>query len=68
MANDILIHKSDAISDYDALLYIQSVIRNGRISNDGKCYCYVTEFKDGVIVYADKKKVDIFTVTKRRVV
>ena len=62
---DILIHKSDDISDYDALLHIQSVIRDGRISNNEKSYCYVTKFADGFIVYADKKKADIFTVIKR---
>ncbi len=63
--SDILIHKSDHISDYDALLHIQTVIRQGRISRNGEQYAYVTEFNDGFIVYADKKKSDIFTVTKR---
>ena len=62
---DIIIHKKDeTMSDYDALLYVQSVIRDGRISGDGKSYCYVTEFTDGVYVYADKKKADIFTVVR----
>lgn len=63
--SNIIIHKSDTISDYDALLHIQSVIREGRISRNGECYAYVTEFYDGFIVYADKKKADIFTVTQR---
>lgn len=62
---NIIIHKSNAISDYDALLHIQAVIREGRISRNGECYAHVTEFKDGIIVYADKKKADIFTVTKK---
>lgn len=62
--SNIIIHKADCISDYNALAYIQEVIRGGRISDNGKCYCYVTEFKDGTIVYADKKKSDIFTVTR----
>lgn len=62
--SNILIHKADGISDYNALAYIQEVIRGGRISNNGS-YCSVTAFKDGVIVYADKKKSDIFTVTRR---
>lgn len=64
--SNIIIHKSDSISDYDALLHIQTVIRDGRVSRNGECYAYVTEFQDGIIVYADKKKSDIFTVTKRR--
>ena len=66
MMSNIIIHKSDSISDYDALLHIQTVIHDGRVSRNGECYAYVTEFQDGIIVYADKKKSDIFTVTKRR--
>lgn len=62
--SNIIIHKDDCISDYNALAYIQEVIRSGRISNNGS-YCSVMTFKDGVIVYADKKKSDIFTVTRR---
>ena len=61
---DIIIHKQDDISDYDALLHVQTVIRDGRISGNGTCYCYVTKFRDGFYVYADKKKADIFTVRR----
>lgn len=63
MKNNIIIHKDDTITDYDALLHIQIVIRGGRIS-DNDSYCSVTTFKDGVIVYANKKKSDIFTVVR----
>lgn len=62
--NNIIIHKDDRISDYDALLHIQTVIRGDRVSDNGKCYCHVTRFKDGIIVYADHKKSDIFTVVR----
>lgn len=62
--SNIIIHIADGINNYDALAYIQEVIRSGRISNNDS-YCSVTTFKDGVIVYADKKKSDIFTVTRR---
>lgn len=65
--SDILIHKPDTMSDYAALKYVQSVIASGRISQNGKCYTYVTEFSDGIIVYADKKKSDIFTVVQKPV-
>lgn len=60
---DIIIHKPDFISDYDALRHVLAVIKGGRVSDEGKCYCYVTTFYDGVIVFADKKKADIFNVT-----
>ena len=62
--SNIIIHKDDSISDYDALLHIQTVIRQGRMNNNGKGYCSVTNFKDGIIVFADKKKSDIFTVVR----
>lgn len=62
---EIIIHKADDITDYDALLHVQAVIRGGRVSKDGKSYCYVTTFHDGIIVYADKKKADIFTVKRK---
>ena len=61
---DIIIHKEDDISDYDALLHVQTVIRGGKVSRNGECYCYVTTFTDGIQVFADKKKADIFTVVK----
>lgn len=62
--SDIIIHKSDDISDYDALLHVQTVIRDGRVSKNKTSYSYVTFFKDGIVVYADKKKSDIFTVMR----
>lgn len=60
----IIIHKDDSISDFMALEYVQYVICSGRISSNGKSYCYATQFVDDIIVYADKKKSDIFYVTK----
>lgn len=62
--SNIIIHKDDSISDYDTLTHIQAVIRGGRISDNEKSYCYVTSFKDGITVYANKKKSDIFTVVR----
>ena len=62
--SDIIIHKSDDISDYDALLHVQAVIRGGRVSKNETSYSYVTFFRDGIVVYADKKKSDIFTVRR----
>jgi hypothetical protein len=61
---DIIIHKQDDVSDFDALLHVQAVISDGRISGNGTCYCYVTKFSDGFYVYADKKKADIFTARR----
>lgn len=60
----IIIRKDDSISDFMALEYVQYVICNGRTSLNGKSYCCVTQIANDIIVYADKKKSDIFYVTK----
>lgn len=64
--SDIIIHKSDDISDYDALSHVQTVIRGGRVSKNQTSYAYVTFFKDDIVVYADRKKSDIFTVMREK--
>jgi hypothetical protein len=58
----IIIRKDDSISDFMALEYVQYVICSGRISSNGKSYCRATQFANDIIVYADKKKSDIFYV------
>lgn len=35
---------------------VQLVIKNGKISNDGKQYCYATTFESGYVVYTDLTK------------
>lgn len=43
--------------------YIKVIISTGRVSNDGKSYCYVTQFKDGTMVAAQRnKQSDTFTL------
>lgn len=41
-----IIIEVDGISMKEALLYAYSVVRQGRISGDGTCCCYVTTFTD----------------------
>lgn len=51
------------LNDEKALILVLSVIAGGRISGKGKSYCYATYFKNSkVIVYAEKKTNDIFTI------
>ncbi len=40
----------------DVLWYVGTVIRGGRVSDDGKCYCYVTVFEDGTTCSATRNK------------
>lgn len=58
----------DNISISDALTYVHAVVIQGKISNDGKNYCWATGFKDGVFVYARKTKAgnDSFLVYKEK--
>lgn len=38
----IIINNKTDVSDHQAMLLVEHVIRKGRISNDGENYCYVT--------------------------
>jgi hypothetical protein len=46
----LIIQNDASCSDVQALQYVMTVIRQGRVSEDGKAYCYVTSFVDGVVV------------------
>lgn len=47
-----LIINYENISIEDAISYTESVIHNGKISNNNTQYCYATRFKNNVMVYA----------------
>lgn len=65
----IIINNRSSASDINAIEMVQKVIEGGRISNDGKQYCYLTVFnsadgKDSYKVTFDlRKSSDSFTVT-----
>lgn len=40
----------------EPLKYVQRVINGGLISDNNRCYCYHTSFKDGVHVTCSKLK------------
>lgn len=46
----IIINNKTDIPDEIALKKILSVIREGKVSNNGKQYCYVVSFLDGTFV------------------
>ena len=62
----IIIHY-DGVSDVDALMYVKHVVSKGRISNDGKQYCYCTLFNNDAEVYADRTATgtDTFCVVRK---
>lgn len=64
----IIIQNDSSLPDIRALDYVKAVMEMGRISNDGKQYCYLTTFgANGEIVVATdlNKKSDRFVVYNR---
>lgn len=63
---EIRIKYDDDISDELASRLVLSVINQGKISNEGKSYCYVTVFKlngtEYQVVVNDKTKSTMFYV------
>lgn len=60
----IIIDNRSGISDLKAMLLVQSVVEQGRISNGG--YCYVTTFKNhnNIVVARKNKASDSFLITE----
>jgi len=61
----IIIKNNTEIDDISVLILVQRVIKYGRISNNGKQYCYLTAFeienKEYHIVTDLNKCSDVFT-------
>ena len=64
----IIIENKDGLSDKKALELVLSVIRQGRISNNNKQYCYVTSSKINhktyVVTTSLNQKSDRFVITR----
>ena len=52
----LIITVDDTVDDLSAAYYVMKVIQQGRISEskNGRCYCFVTTFKNGVRVNAER--------------
>lgn len=67
----IIIRVYDGIPVSEAILMVHRVIHEGRISNDGKAYCYLTAFNGGDITVGatnNSESSDTFKIYKRRYV
>jgi hypothetical protein len=66
--NKIIIDNRTELTDLETLCLVDIVIKQGRISNNGKQYCYVTVIKVEGIKYAIytylNKKSDRFVITR----
>ena len=64
----MIITIDDTVDDLTAAYAVLKVVQHGRISENknGRSYCFVTTFKDGVKVAADltPSKTDTFRVCK----
>lgn len=45
-----IIKVDDSVPDMHAADCVAAVIKQGKISDEGKSYCYVTTFKTGIVV------------------
>lgn len=65
---EIRIKYEEGISDHLAVQLVESVIRQGKISNEGKNYCFATSFNvngfEYMVVANDKTKSTMFYVEK----
>lgn len=65
MSERIIVENRTELPMNEVLSYVKKVIRQGRISKNNTQYCYVTTWRDGIIVYTDKnKKSDRFVVER----
>ena len=63
MKRRIIINIRDDTDTEKALFYVNSVIKMGRISENGNSYCYCSMFEDNVVVLAKAtNSSDIFDV------
>lgn len=64
----MIINYSDDIPTEAVPLYIKAVVDCGRQSGDGKCYCYLSIFKDDTVCEADvtKSGTDVFRLYKEQ--
>ena len=61
----IIIENRSSLDDATALAQVALVIRQGRISNEGKQYCYVTRLGGLMIYSALNKASDRFIVSDK---
>lgn len=68
MTSKIIIQNNTDLTDYEALLYVIVVIKQGKLSKTsrGKQYSFATIFKDNIVVTSGRKNnTYVFMVEKR---
>ena len=57
LRDKIIIHNYSDLSDYEVMLYVASVIDQGKVSktSKGEQYCFVTTYKSGIVISSGRK-------------
>ena len=63
----LIIDNRTALPVVCLLPHIQAVLNEGLISDNGRSYCYVTTFKGGIVVSANKIKTGHRLVVRKEV-
>lgn len=59
----IIVQNQSNLPDAEAIKYVAAVMANGRVSNNGRQYCYHTRFSNGIEVSCDlNEKSDKFVI------
>jgi len=59
----VIINNNSLCNDQQALEVVLAVIKEGKISNNGKDYCYCTTFKNPSVTAFSKRLKDGFSFT-----
>lgn len=63
----LLIKFPDDMSDIDALNYVRTVVKMGKVSKNNTLYCYCTQFADNTCVSInDRAKWPTFRIWRRK--
>lgn len=68
MSKFIIYNNDKSIGDYEAISFVRAVISEGKVSetSNGKQYCFVCKFKNGVVVTCNKLRTETFTFRVKR--
>lgn len=63
----IIIHNYSDLEDYECISFVRAVISEGKVSEtkQGKQYCFITTFKNGIVVGCSKRN-NTYTFTVKR--
>lgn len=52
----LIIDNQSDLPDATAMQYVITVIRGGRVSDNGNCYAHTSTFLDGIVVLASRNR------------